>query len=301
MDLRLLEVRARARRPRDPIPDFLVPEGAGEANARPMSRRAGRGAATGEPGRPPFRITPEGAERARAASRFSRFRWRVDYVHKYNLNTHNPVCVSSTAPTNSARLDAALQHPGSLTAIWGRRRVGKSRLLLEWSSRHDGLYTVADLSAPPVQRRYLAAAVAERFPGFASVEYPDWRSFLDRLRGEAAAAGWPGPLILDELPYLLATDPSFASVLQNWLDRPGPRPSLVVSGSSWRMMHGALLRAAAPLYGRAVEAFAVQPLRPGYLADAFRRPAPRTGGSLRALGRHAALLGTRGALRDRPR
>ena len=48
------------------------------------------------------------------------------------------------------RLDAALQHPGSLTAIWGRRRVGKSRLLLEWSSRHDGLYTVADLSAPPV-------------------------------------------------------------------------------------------------------------------------------------------------------
>ena len=167
------------------------------------------------------------------------------------------------------RLDAALQHPGSLTAIWGRRRVGKSRLLLEWSARHDGLYTVADLSAPPVQRRYLAAAVAGRFPGFASVEYPDWRSFLDRLRGEAAAAGWPGPFILDEVPYLLATDPSFASVLQNWLDPPGPRPSLVVSGSSWRMMHGALLRAAAPLYGRAVEAFAVQPLRPGYLADAF--------------------------------
>ena len=172
------------------------------------------------------------------------------------------------------RLDAALQYPGSLTAIWGRRRVGKSRLLLEWSSRHDGLYTVADLSAPPVQRRYLAAAVAGRFPGFASVEYPDWRSFLDRLRGEAAAAGWPGPFILDELPYLLATDPSFASVLQNWLDRPGPRPSLVVSGSSWRMMHGALLGAAAPLYGRAVEAFAVQPLRPGYLADAF--PASRS-------------------------
>ena len=200
------------------------------------------------------------------------------------------------------RLDAALQHPGSLTAIWGRRRVGKSRLLLEWSSRHDGLYTVADLSAPPVQRRYLAAAVAERFPGFASVEYPDWRSFLDRLRGEAAAAGWPGPLILDELPYLLATDPSFASVLQNWLDRPGPRPSLVVSGSSWRMMHGALLRAAAPLYGRAVEAFAVQPLRPGYLADAFPASSSPEQVSLYALwGGTPRYLGTRGAFRYRPR
>ena len=181
------------------------------------------------------------------------------------------------------RLDAALHHPGSFTAIWGRRRVGKSRLLLEWSSRHDGLYTVADLSAAPVQRRYLAAAVAGRFPGFASVEYPDWRSFLDRLRAEGAASGWTGPFILDELPYLLVADPSFASVLQNWLDRPGPRPSLVVSGSSWRMMQGALLGAAAPLYGRAVEAFAVQPLRPGTLGDAFPGSSPREQGSLYAL------------------
>lgn len=181
------------------------------------------------------------------------------------------------------RLDRALNLPGSFTAIWGRRRVGKSRLLLEWSARRDGLYTVADLSAAPVQRRYLAEAVAARFPGFASVEYPDWRSFLDRLTAEANAAGWPGPFILDELPYLLAADPSFASVLQNWLDRPEPRPVVVVSGSSWRMMQGALLGAGAPLYGRAVEAFAVHPLLPGYLAEAFPGSTPREQVALFAL------------------
>ena len=181
------------------------------------------------------------------------------------------------------RLDTALEHPGSFVALWGRRRVGKSRLLVEWAARRDGLYTVADLSAAPVQRRYLAAAAAQRFPGFQSVEYPDWRSFLDRLGAEAAAAGWRGPFILDELPYLLAADPSFASVLQNWLDGPGPRPSLVVSGSSWRVMHGALLGAGAPLYGRATEAFAVQPLRPGYLRDAFPGSTPREQVSLHAV------------------
>ena len=71
----------------------------------------------------------------------------------------------------------------------GGRRIGKSRLLIEWSRRHDGLYAVADQSAPPVQRRYLAGAVAERFPGFAAVEYPDWRSFLTRLSAEADRAG----------------------------------------------------------------------------------------------------------------
>ena len=174
------------------------------------------------------------------------------------------------------RLDNALRHSGAFAVIWGRRRVGKSRLLLEWSRRRDGLYTVADQSAPAVQRRYLAAAVAERFGGFADVEYPDWRSFFTRLVDAAVRASWNGPFILDELPYLIAADPSLAAVLQNWLDRPGGRPCLVVSGSSRHMMHGAVLDADAPLYGRAVEAFAVRPLRPGYLADVFTAATPRS-------------------------
>lgn len=167
------------------------------------------------------------------------------------------------------RLDGALRHPGAFAAVWGRRRVGKSRLLVEWARQRDGLYTVADASAAPVQRRYLAEAVAARFPGFAEVEYPDWRSLLDRVRSEAEAASWPGPLVLDEVPYVAAADPSFVGTLRNWLDRPGPRPALVVSGSSHRMMFDAVLGANAPLYGRAAEAFAVRPLRPGYLRDVF--------------------------------
>ena len=169
------------------------------------------------------------------------------------------------------RLDAALARPGAFTVIWGRRRVGKSRLLIEWSRRQGGLYTVADQSAPAVQRRYLAESVAQRFPGFADVEYPDWRSLLDRLAAEARRTGWRGPFIVDELPYLVLADASVLSVLQNWLDREDSRPAVVVSGSSQQMIHGAVLAADAPLYGRATEAFAVRPLRPGYLADAFGR------------------------------
>ena len=167
------------------------------------------------------------------------------------------------------RLDNALGHPGGFAVIWGRRRVGKSRLLLEWSRRCGGLYTVADQSAAPVQRRYMAGALQSRFPGFAEVEYPDWRSFFERLASEARRSDWAGPFIIDELPYMIAADSSITAVLQNWLDSPQQRPCLVVSGSSQRMMHGAVLEAGAPLYGRASEAFALQPLRPGHLADAF--------------------------------
>ena len=167
------------------------------------------------------------------------------------------------------RLDRALDRSGSFSVIWGRRRVGKSRLLLEWCRRHDGLYTVADQSAPPVQRRYLASAVAERFSGFADVEYPTWRALFARLSAEADGTGWSGPFVVDELPYLVAMDRGLPSEFQNWLDQPGRRLRVVVSGSSQSMMHRAVLDAGAPLFGRAVEAFALRPLRAGYLADVF--------------------------------
>lgn len=180
------------------------------------------------------------------------------------------------------RLDHALQRRG-FAVLWGRRRVGKSRLLLEWCRRCDGTYTVADRSVPAVQRRYLAIAMAERFPGFDAVEYPNWRSFFDRVGAEAVRVNWHGPLVLDELPYLIAADATLPGVLQNWIDAMTGRLCVVVSGSSVRMMHGAVLDAGAPLYGRAVEAFAVRPLRPGWLAAVFGAGAPRELVSLYAL------------------
>src|SRR5436309_8263048 len=35
-----------------------------------------------------------------------------------------------------------------LVVVYGRRRVGKTRLLLEWAQRHSGLYTVATSPRP---------------------------------------------------------------------------------------------------------------------------------------------------------
>ena len=173
------------------------------------------------------------------------------------------------------RLDLAASRPQGFIALWGRRRVGKSRLLTHWSERNEGMYTVADQSAPAVQRRYLASALAKLFPGFDEVEYPDWRALLSRLDRDAANKGWRGPLIIDELPYLVGAAPEILGVLQNWLDSSTRRVGLVVSGSSVRMMHSAVLDSGAPLYGRATEAFAVRPLRAGYLADVFPQLTPR--------------------------
>jgi AAA+ ATPase superfamily predicted ATPase len=161
-----------------------------------------------------------------------------------------------------------------LVVVYGRRRVGKTRLLLEWAKRHSGLYTVADQSAAELQRRYFAEAVGERLPGFAEVEYRDWRSLLSRLAREAQIAGWKGPLIFDELPYLVLASPELPSVLQRWIDHEARAAGLkvAVAGSSQRMMQGLVLAGDAPLFGRAREILEIQPLPPSCLYEAFDVP-----------------------------
>jgi hypothetical protein len=102
-----------------------------------------------------------------------------------------------------------LVRKGGLAVIWGRRRIDKTRLLLEWCKQHAGLYTVADQSAATIQRRYFAVSLATRFPGFDQVEYPDWRPLLKRISAESMHQRWRGPLIVDEFPYLTRGLPDF--------------------------------------------------------------------------------------------
>ena len=171
-----------------------------------------------------------------------------------------------------ARLDRmAASEEGGLVVVYGRRRVGKTRLLLEWVKKHQGLYTVADQSVTELQRRYFAEALAGRLPGFADVEYRDWRSLLSRAAREAQAAGWRGPLVLDELPYLVLASPELPSVLQRWIDHEAreARLRVAIAGSSQRMMQGFVLSGDAPLFGRAREILEIQPLSPIYLREVF--------------------------------
>ncbi len=91
------------------------------------------------------------------------------------------------------------------------------------------------------------------------------------LSRDARAANWRGPLVIDEFPHLAAAAPALPSVLQNWIDSEAASGGLLVAiaGSSQRMMQGLVLDANAPLFGRAIEAFALDPLPAGWIGDAL--------------------------------
>lgn len=170
-----------------------------------------------------------------------------------------------------SRLDRlASRRDGGLAVLWGRRRVGKTRLLLQWVAANGGIYFVADETTADVQRRRLAEAIEPHLPGFSQVDYPDWGGLLARLARDAANAGLRGPIVLDELPYLVAASPDLPATLQRFVDHEAKQARLVLafSGSSQRMMQGLVLDRSAPLFGRATEAFEVKPLAPCWLQQA---------------------------------
>ncbi len=168
------------------------------------------------------------------------------------------------------RLDRVVERDdAALVVVWGRRRLGKSRLLAEWCARHGGMYWVADESAGIIQRQYFAEEIDAVFPGFSSVVYPDWTALFNRLSSEARQVGWRGPLIIDEFPYLVSAAQELPSILQKWVDREKREGgiTLALAGSSQRMMMDSILNSAAPLYGRADVIIRLDPILPGYISQ----------------------------------
>ncbi len=177
-----------------------------------------------------------------------------------------------------ARLDRLIAlKEGSFAVIWGRRRVGKTRLVLEWVDRHKGIYFMADESAPTIQRRYFSLAIEQVLPGFADVEYPDWGVLLSRLAKEAKQMGWRGPIVIDELPYLISGSPELPSVLQTFVDHEAKKAGLIIAlcGSSQPMMMGAILERTAPLYGRAEEIIKLGPIAARGMEEGLGFKSPR--------------------------
>ncbi len=144
---------------------------------------------------------------------------------------------------------------GGLLVVFGRRRVGKTRLLTQWLKRHQGLYSQA-IEASKEQQ--LQQVFDDLRPQFSSSIVP--RSFGELLELLDLQAK-DFVLCLDELPYLVAADPSLPSVLQRWIDhRKRKKSSLILAGSSTRMMNDLFLNRSAPLFGRARKILEVAPM-----------------------------------------
>ncbi len=166
----------------------------------------------------------------------------------------------------TARLkDALAREKSSFVVMYGRRRLGKSTLIKRVLSDSD-VYFLADRSEGQHQRILLARVIAQVFPDFDKLTYPDWESIFSAVNYRTDKCF---SLCLDEFPYLVEQSPELPSVLQKLLDEKELKYNLVLSGSSQNMMYGLFLDSTAPLYGRADEIIRLEPIRLPYIQEAL--------------------------------
>jgi AAA+ ATPase superfamily predicted ATPase len=148
-----------------------------------------------------------------------------------------------------------LSEKGGMVVLYGRRRVGKTRLLVHWLKGKNGFYTQAIEGGRDLQIQQIVQDIGAALP--VEVRPKDWQEVFALLDLQPT----PGILCIDEFPYLVQSDPTLPSFLQRWLDhRKHRNPFLILCGSSRRMMHGLFLNPSAPLYGRAQKVLSIGPM-----------------------------------------
>jgi AAA+ ATPase superfamily predicted ATPase len=159
--------------------------------------------------------------------------------------------------------------PAQLVLLYGRRRVGKSELLLHWAEQSGVKYSYweAIKESATMQRSHLFARLLGVPPGSA----PIFNSWVDLWESAVKVLGTERQMIiLDELPYAADADPAFLSALQYAWDQYFQRSQavIVLCGSHVRTMQ-TLLSMQSPLFGRMTAQWHLQPLPFSALAEFF--------------------------------
>ena len=93
---------------------------------------------------------------------------------------HNKYMKFVDRTDETARLKNTLaREKSSLAVLYGRRRLGKSTLIKRVLSDTD-VYFLADRSEAQHQRILLAKMIAQVFPDFDQLTYPDWEAYSVR-------------------------------------------------------------------------------------------------------------------------
>jgi AAA+ ATPase superfamily predicted ATPase len=180
------------------------------------------------------------------------------------LNRHSEL---SRLKKNCSRTTA------SLSIVYGRRRIGKSRLIKE-VLKEKGIYFMADQSEAVRQIELFAKQIALQINGFDKVVYPNWEALFDSLNYRVKKGT---TICIDEFPYLIKSTPALPSILQRiWDNKQQLHYHLILCGSSQQLMHSLVFNAAAPLYGRANEIMKIEPISVYYLQKALNTSAIQT-------------------------
>lgn len=155
------------------------------------------------------------------------------------------------------------EREGAFIPVYGRRRVGKSELILRFLEGRPAVYFLGKQAPAALQKadfcREAAAALDQ--PLLEALADRDWKQILvaldDQLDGDRKLV-----LVLDEVQWLVETSPELPSVLQELWDRRWRRSGkvmLILCGSYLAFMEREILGRESPLFGRRTAQILLKP------------------------------------------
>jgi AAA+ ATPase superfamily predicted ATPase len=165
--------------------------------------------------------------------------------------------------------------------LYGRRRVGKTRLLTEWLIAREikPIFFVAEQdSKESLLRQFSQILYKKAFPSLSIPErftFANWDQVWNQV-GELAKQERL-VVFIDEFTYMMAADPTLSSNLQRAWDAilENTNIFLCISGSHLGMMVRGFLSGTAPLYGRTTAKMELKPLPFGITKSYFERYSAR--------------------------
>ena len=163
-----------------------------------------------------------------------------------------------------------------LVVIYGKRRVGKTALVKEFSKDRLHIYFLADKAPDRDQLAQLSEKVGLYFQDdfLLSRGFGTWHDFFKYIKSKRDISQTPDTkirdtaskgnfvMIFDEFPYLIESNPAIPSLFQKGWDEDLSQSGvfLILLGSSMGMMETEVLGHKSPLFGRRTGQILVEPL-----------------------------------------
>ena len=143
---------------------------------------------------------------------------------------------------------------GELVVLYGRRRVGKTELLLEFCKGKPHMFYVCEECIDSKQLSSISKAAGEVVGGNIgrSLSFDDWTSAFSFITDLPAGGGGKRLMVIDEFPLAVKNNKGMMSQLQNLWDHALKNENimLVLCGSSMSFIENEILGEKNPIYGR---------------------------------------------------
>ena len=168
----------------------------------------------------------------------------------------------------------AFERVSQMTVLTGRRRIGKTKLMLKSCEGSPTVYLFVSRSSESVLCRQYAQVVREALDVFVPNGMDNFRDLFRYLMEIGKQQAYN--LIIDEFQELEGICSSVFGDLQNIWDstKDEARVNLMISGSVYSLMHHIFMDYKEPLYGRATSIIRVKPFAASVLKQILCEHSP---------------------------